>query len=213
MSNQFFKERDQIEEWLNHYRIEDYHINDDLTVDVDKSVTLGLQNEEESAGYTQLRFLPVQFGRVQGDFITLQRHFIDLYSMKGCPHWVGGVFNLGFNHISSIEFIPEYVGSGIYLHAQHNQLKSLHMIHRHLKRMGDEGKFDIAYSDVTSDRQHGYDLPDSMLGLILIKNLDTVETEDGKFDDIMNYHLKHDRDIHACQEDLIEAGFGAQARI
>jgi hypothetical protein len=51
-----------------------------------------------------------------------------------------------------------------------------------------------------------------VLGLLLIDGLRRIRCNQG-IDPIINRHLAGDRDIHACQEELIEAGYGAQAKL
>ena len=46
-----------------------------------------------------------------------------------------------------------------------------------------------------------------LLGLLLIDGLQKVFLDNMKVRVIINKHLKGDRDVFACQEELIEAGF------
>lgn len=68
-------------------------------VDVD-----GPQVNYIGKAYTQL---PVQFGRVTGDF---DLSYSKLTSLKGCPSCVGGNFYFAHSPITSLEFAPAYVG-------------------------------------------------------------------------------------------------------
>ena len=56
--------------------------------------------------------------------------------------------------------------------------------------------------------------PTNMLGLLLVKGLESVvTTEDPRLGQILTRHIQGDRDINECQEELIDAGFKAQAKL
>jgi hypothetical protein len=86
--------KDEISKWCDKQRIENYTINDDLTIDVDDSVILYLVLMEE---------LPVQFKEVSGDFILGQN---GLKTLKGAPLKVGGDFICSGNFIKDLDFLP-----------------------------------------------------------------------------------------------------------
>jgi hypothetical protein len=86
-------------------------INDDLTVDVEGSVSLsGLK----------LSKIPVKFGSVSGDFDCGKNQ---LTSLEGAPEKVGGGFNCGWNQLTSLEGAPKEVGEDF--NCGSNQLTSL----------------------------------------------------------------------------------------
>jgi len=94
MNSQFTCKND-IKEWLDENLIENYTINDDLTVDVNGCVILYLVYMEQ---------LPVKFGHVKEDFVLGEN---GLESLKGVPHTVGGDFICGGNiQVDDLTFFP-----------------------------------------------------------------------------------------------------------
>ena len=93
--------RKMIESWLKEYDIENYTINDDLTIDVDGSVNLFRRDLIELPDY-------IQFGVVRGNFHCGSNK---LTSLRGVPREVGGSFNCGINKLTSLEGAPEKVGN------------------------------------------------------------------------------------------------------
>jgi hypothetical protein len=53
----------------------------------------------------------------------------------------------------------------------------------------------------------------NLLYVFKIKGLTEVNTGDNKLDNIINKHLTGNRDIMDCQEEMIESGFGENARL
>ena len=98
----FLKTREETEVWLDSMGIENYTINDDLTVDVDGGVWLYEKN---------LDYIPVQFCLVDGGFYCQDNN---LTSLKGCPTKVAGVFACFYNNITSLEHCPIDVGGWSY---------------------------------------------------------------------------------------------------
>ena len=70
--------KDEIEEKLKEYKIENYTINDDGSIDVDGDVYLSNKNLTE---------IPFNFNKVTGDFDCSDN---ELTSLKGSPKEVGG---------------------------------------------------------------------------------------------------------------------------
>lgn len=103
--------KDQIDEICNKYKIINYTINADGTVDVDGDVMI--QN-------TGLHELPLKFGIVKGNFNCSSNH---LRSLSGCPSVVEGYFSFFENKITSLKIFPNAVGDGIY--CQKNEITSL----------------------------------------------------------------------------------------
>ena len=87
-----------IEQICRKYRIENYTINDDGTIDVNGDVDL------YKSGLTEL---PLTFNNVSGWFDCGENF---LTSLKGCPRWVSGDFHCSENKLTSLEFSPDYVG-------------------------------------------------------------------------------------------------------
>ena len=108
--NQKFTSKEEIYQWCTDNLIENFTINDNLTVDVEDNVILYLVTMEE---------LPVQFGYVKGDFILGENN---LKTLKGVPHTVGGDFICGGNDIRDLDFFPKDIDSRIIL--LNNPIKS-----------------------------------------------------------------------------------------
>jgi hypothetical protein len=52
-----------------------------------------------------------------------------------------------------------------------------------------------------------------ILGVLLIEGCELIILDYPKVHNIINKHLKGDRDVFACQEELIEAGFDEYAKL
>ena len=89
--------KDEIKEWLDSHKIKNYTINDDLTVDVNGSVSLF---------WRHLDCIPVQFGNVTGDFWCSKNN---LKSLKGAPSSVGGHFECWCNKLESLDYLPKTI--------------------------------------------------------------------------------------------------------
>jgi hypothetical protein len=79
------------------YRIKNYTINPDGSIDVNGSVNLSGRVLTE---------LPLRFNKVTGSFNC---GYNKLTTLKGSPKWVGS-FNCSVNKLTSLEFSPDYVG-------------------------------------------------------------------------------------------------------
>lgn len=103
---------EEIENWLDVHGVDNYTIfKNDLTVDVLGSVDLS---------FGLLKSIPVQFGKVGGDFDC---SYNQLTSLAGAPKEVGGSFICGSNYIFSLEGGPSVVGGGY--NCSHNQISTL----------------------------------------------------------------------------------------
>ena len=89
--------KEEIKKWLNSMGIDKYTINDDLTVDVDGDVYIIRK---------QLFGIPIQFGKVSGNFVCSYNYFVTL---KGSPEYVGGNFDCSANNIISLKGRPKYI--------------------------------------------------------------------------------------------------------
>ena len=94
--------REEVIEVCENYKIIDYTINDDLSIDVDGSI--GLYNKN-------LEHLPLKFNYVHGGF---QCNRNKLKSLEGCPKTVGGDFVCYGNKLKSLEGCPQSVGGDFY---------------------------------------------------------------------------------------------------
>ena len=108
----FIKEsKEDIDSVCEKYRIGNYTINDDGSVDVDEDVDLyGFRITE----------LPLKFGKVSGDFLC---HNNKLTSLSGSPREVGGYFICSDNQLESLSGISKYISFGIY--CENNKLRDV----------------------------------------------------------------------------------------
>ncbi len=83
---------------LGNYKIYDYIINEDGSIDVNKEVHLFNKN---------LISIPFKFNRVC-DYFNIANN--KLTSLKNCPKYIEGNFSCSHNKLISLEFGPEYVG-------------------------------------------------------------------------------------------------------
>jgi hypothetical protein len=74
--------------WLDEMGVENYTINDDLTIDVNGDLRIGL--------YEDLDEIPefIQFNKVYGNFYCNDNN---LTSLRGCPTYVSGDFDCSSN--------------------------------------------------------------------------------------------------------------------
>jgi len=114
------------------YKIKNYTINNDLSIDVDGNVIIG---------YTLLEYLPLRFNHVSGYFDcsgnrlkslegspqTLDSGFYctnnNLESLKGCPQTISDSFICYFNELKSLEGGPQKVNGSF--DCSNNKLESL----------------------------------------------------------------------------------------
>lgn len=115
-----------------------------------------------------------------------------LTSLKGVPTLVEGDFNCGDNKLVSLEGIASEIAGD--LDCCDNLLTSLEGIHKHIKHIGGH-----AYFQNNPIKSH-------VLGLLRISGLQGVILGSRDVERIINKYLKGDRDILACQEELIAAG-------
>ena len=83
--------KDEIKNWLDEHKIENYTINADLTIDIGGNVYLHSRN---------LKKLPYQFGIVNGFFDCINN---ELTSLEHCPKTVDGHFYCYDNPLNSIK--------------------------------------------------------------------------------------------------------------
>jgi hypothetical protein len=91
------KTKSDIIKWLHEYHIENYTINDDLTVDVDNDVNLSDKNLYE---------ILIQFGVINGNFWCNHNK---LTSFQGCPVEVRGDFYCFGNKITNFKDCPRII--------------------------------------------------------------------------------------------------------
>ena len=114
---------------------------------------------------------------------------------------VRGDFNCSGNKLKTLDHLPKIIGRSLIMN--NNRIKSLHNIHKHVEYIGE-------YLIVDPFVTH-------ILGIFFIKGIDRVNFRNRALNDlrkerIVNTHLKRG-DLHACQEELIEAGLGKCAKL
>ena len=105
--------KEDIEQWLNDQKIQNYVINDNLIVDVNGNVMLTKICTE----------IPIQFGTVHGNFHCSYNHLTCLF---GCPSSVIGDFVVFNNNLNTVEGIPKHITGDCFL--QYNPLENLKKI-------------------------------------------------------------------------------------
>lgn len=142
---------------------------------------------------------------VIGDFTCYDNHLV---SLKGGPAKVTGFYTCSRNYLKNLDGVASEIGEGF--DCSYNGLTSLHNIHKQIKFIG--GSANFIRNPIKSH----------VLGLLLINGLDEVAFESfapwankprQQMNEIINKHLKNGRDVFACQEELIEAGFDEYAQL
>jgi len=110
-SPNFPTSREEVIQVCTRYRIRNYTINDDLSIDVDGDVELDSKN---------LEYLPVRFNYVSGYFYC---NYNELKTLEGCPKTVGDGFSCAINNLKSLEGCPETVRG--YFKCSFNELETL----------------------------------------------------------------------------------------
>jgi hypothetical protein len=105
-------EKSKIIELCEKYGIENYTINDDLSIYVNGNVNLS---------YFKISNIPLKFGIVIGNFDCSDNK---LTSLEGCPESVGGNFDCSYNKLKSLEGCPKWVG-GDFRCSNNKMLKTL----------------------------------------------------------------------------------------
>lgn len=103
--------KDEIKEICDHYKIENWALNDDGSIDVNGDVDLYDMSLTE---------LPLIFRNVSGYFECSANR---LLSLKGCPISVGGYFECSDNRLTSLVGCPISVGGDF--DCSDNRLSSL----------------------------------------------------------------------------------------
>ncbi len=105
--------KEQIEEWLKRYKIINYTINDDLSVNVNINAYLS---------FNKLKEFPVQFNKVNGNFWCFCNQ---LTSLKGSPKEVNGDFWCSNNQLTSLKYSPKRIKG--WFSCYHNKLKEIEL--------------------------------------------------------------------------------------
>jgi hypothetical protein len=91
------KTKEEIIKWLERYKVENYTINEELTVDVNGNIDLNSKN---------IKSIDVNFNKINGSFYC---HHNKLTNLKGCPKEVSGDFFCSHNKLISLEGCPDKV--------------------------------------------------------------------------------------------------------
>lgn len=124
----------------------------------------------------------------------------NLTTLEGCPQHVKGGFYCGSNKLVSLEYAPKTVLGDVF--AIGNQITSLTGIGKQYLREIN-GILTITDNPIESH----------ILGVLLIKNLESFHFDYTSVQHIINNHLDHNRDILECREELIQAGFKEYAKL
>ena len=196
--------KDQLD-WLKAMGITNYSVNANGLIDVNSDVDIS---------FKKLTSIPVQFGHVSGFFYCNNNNLTSLQgapqsvsgdffcyrnnltSLQGAPQIVSGDFSCSGNNLPSLQGAPQIVSGDFFCSG--NNLTSLHNIHKQIKSI--KGSF-ICDNKIKSH----------ILGLLLIRDLKKLEGI-REVEHIINKHLI-DKDVHLCQEDLIEAGFAEMGKL
>jgi hypothetical protein len=122
-----------------------------------------------------------------------------LTSIKGCPQIVKGDFSCSYNNLQSLQYCPQIVKGDFYCTG--NKLQSLQNIHKYCKQI--DGELWAFRNPIKSH----------VLGVMLIENIQLVDLDQEPVKKIINNHLKTDRDVYLCQDNLIKAGFVEYAQL
>lgn len=107
----FPKSEEEVIKLCDEYKIDDYIINDDLSIDVNGDVWLA---------HLKKYHIPINFNIVKGYFNCYDSKLITL---EGAPKEVGDYFSCGSNKLTSLEYSPIYVGN--HYSCDNNELYSL----------------------------------------------------------------------------------------
>jgi hypothetical protein len=123
----------------------------------------------------------------------------NLQSLQYCPQIIKGNFYCSYNNLQSLQYCPQIVNGGFYCTS--NNLQSLQNIHKYCKQI--DGKL-WAYTNPIKSH---------VLGVMLIEIIPRFAFDNRQAETIINTHLKTDRDVYLCQDDLIKAGFAEYAQL
>jgi hypothetical protein len=187
------KTRNEVRDWLADHGVRGWEFRQgSLVVDLPNGRHVHLNDPlPGEQGVRPIAELPVQFGIVSGDF-TCNSH---MTSFKGTPMYVGGKFNCEYTSIKSFEHFPMYIHRGFDCYGIPGQ--SISGIDKLVKYIKGAVTFETGLTHV--------------LGLLLIPGI-TDFASGNDVGEILRRHL-HTKDIIAAQDELIDAGFIAQARL
>lgn len=92
----FYNSKSEVIAWCEKMKLENYHVREDLIVDVTEDVDLSLR---------ELHCFPVRFGVITGNFNCSKNKLVTL---KGAPEKVYGCFDCSMNYLVSLKYGPTY---------------------------------------------------------------------------------------------------------
>ncbi len=131
-----FESNTEIDEICKKYKIVNYTINGNNSVDVDGDVKLWDK---------KLTSIPLNFNIVNGYFNCGDNH---LTSLKGCPVRVGSWFSCSYNILTSLQYSPQFMENG-YFYCNWNEIESLQYCTESIR-----GNFYCYYNKLTSLQYH-----------------------------------------------------------
>ena len=172
--------REEVIEVCNRYRINNYTINDDLSIAVEGHVNLAYKN---------LEYLPLRFNYVSGDFSCYDNK---LKTLEGCPQTVSGSFDCYRNKLITLEGSPSVVNGNLICYD--NKLETLEGSPKTIN-----GNFlcfvnklkDLEYFPEVSDYINIRDNPVNLLVYTFIEN---EETDSFMIEDFIDYEIVRNRD-------------------
>ncbi len=131
-----FESNTEIDKICRKYKIVNYTINSDNSVDVDGDVNLFNKGLES---------IPLNFNIVNGYFDCGYNY---LTSLKGCPVRVGNYFSCYNNQLTYLQYSPQYVESS-YFYCGNNKIESLQYCTELIRSY-----FSCSYNKLTSLEHH-----------------------------------------------------------
>ena len=112
--------------------------------------------------------------------------------------YINGDFRCTRNNLSSLTNFPSHVNGN--LHCSYNFIRSLHNIHKQIK---------VINGNLETDENQT-----NILGIFFIEGIEKayVANTFTKAFEIINRNLQYGKDVHKCQEELLEAGYSKLAR-
>lgn len=147
-----------------------------------------------------------------------------LTSLKGLPSTINGSLLLQDVPVTSIDGFPSVVNGDVELSA--TAISSFHNIHKHIKVIKGQLRVNAAFKQDTGTGTKVTEIMiKKVLGILFIRGLTSIKLDgymaytngkwvyDHPIQHILNKAIVGDIDVHDAQEELIDAGFAAQAQL
>ncbi len=131
-----FESNTKIDEICKKYKIVNYTVNGNNSVDVNGDVSLWGK---------ELKSIPLNFNIVNGYFYCGWNH---LTSLKGCPVRIGDWFSCYYNELTSLQYSPQFMENS-YFSCSNNKIESLQYCTELIR-----GNFNCNYNKLTSLQYH-----------------------------------------------------------